>query len=157
MKIVKKVAIVLLIAFVIAQFFSPEKNEGDLAELSTFLAETNPPENVKVILETTCFDCHSNNTTYPWYNSITPVNYWLNHHIEDGKKHLDFTKWDSYSLKRKEHKMDELYEEVEHGEMPLNSYTWTHAEANLSEEQIEAVVSWGKSVQQAYKKQLIAK
>ena len=157
MKIVKKVGVVLLIAFVIAQFFSPEKNEGDIAELNLFLAETNPPENVKVILETTCFDCHSNNTSYPWYNSITPVNYWLESHIKDGKKHLDFTKWDSYSLKRKEHKMDELHEEVEEGEMPLNSYTWTHADANLSKEQIEAVVAWGKSVQQEYKQQLTAK
>lgn len=157
MKIVKKTAVVLLIAFIVAQFFSPEKNEGDVTELNTFLAETNPPENVKVILETTCFDCHSNNTVYPWYNSITPINYWLDHHIEDGKKHLDFSKWNSYSLKKKEHKMDELHEEVEEGEMPLNSYTWTHADANLSKEQIEAIVSWGKSVQQEYKQQLTAK
>jgi mono/diheme cytochrome c family protein len=157
MKNFKKIGFILLLVIIVAQFFSPEKNEGDVTELTTFLAETNPPENVKIILETTCFDCHSNNTTYPWYNSITPVNYWLDHHIEEGKEHLDFTKWDSYSLKKKEHKMDELYEEVEEGEMPLNSYTWTHADANLSEEQIAAVVSWGKSVQQAYKKQLTAK
>jgi mono/diheme cytochrome c family protein len=157
MKIVKKILVVLVIVFVIAQFFSPEKNEGDVSELNVFLAETNPPADVKKILETTCYDCHSNNTTYPWYNSITPVNYWLADHVKDGKKHLDFSKWSSYSLKKKEHKMDELYEEVEHGEMPLDSYTWTHADANLSEEQINAVVAWGKNVQQAYKQQLTAK
>ena len=109
-----------------------------------FLNETNPPENVKIILETTCFDCHSNKTNYPWYNSITPVNYWLESHVNDGKKHLDFSKWSSYSLKRKEHKMDELHEEVAEGEMPLKSYTWTHADANLTAAQIAAVVSLGK-------------
>lgn len=157
MKNFKKIGLILLIVLIVAQFFSPEKNEGDVTELNTFLAETKPPENVKKILETTCFDCHSNNTIYPWYNAITPVNYWLEHHIEDGKKHLNFSKWSAYSLKRKEHKMDELYEEVEHGEMPLKSYKWVHAEANLTEDQIEAVVSWGKKVQADYKQQMISK
>jgi hypothetical protein len=77
--------------------------------------------------------------------------------VNDGKKHLDFSKWSSYSLKRKEHKMDELYEEVEKGEMPLNSYTWTHTDANLTPEQIAAVVTWGKKVQGDYQQQLNAK
>jgi hypothetical protein len=157
MKILKKVGTILLIAIIVAQFFQPEKNEGDLAAVVPFLNETNPPENVKTILETTCFDCHSNKTNYPWYNNITPVNYWLEHHVKDGRKHLDFSKWASYSLKRKEHKMDELHEEVEKGEMPLNSYTWTHADANLTQEQINAVVTWGKKVQADYKQQLNAK
>ena len=157
MKILKKVGLVLLLILIIAQFFGPEKNDGDLASVDAFIAETNPPEDVLQILKTTCFDCHSSKTTYPWYNNITPVNYWLEEHIEDGKKHLDFSKWSSYSLKRKEHKMDELYEEVEKGEMPLNSYTWTHDEANLTQNQIDAIVSWGKKVQADYKQQMSAK
>jgi hypothetical protein len=157
MKILKKVGLVLLLILIIAQFFDPKKNDGNLASLDTFIAETNPPEDVLQILKTTCFDCHSSKTTYPWYNNITPVNYWLEEHIEDGKKHLDFSNWSSYSLKRKEHKMDELYEEVEEREMPLNSYTWTHAEANLTQEQIDAVVTWGKKVQTDYKQQMVSK
>ncbi|WP_299669770.1 heme-binding domain-containing protein [uncultured Polaribacter sp.] len=157
MKILKKILVFLLVVFVIAQFFGPEKNDGDLATVSAFMEETKPPEDVKKILETTCFDCHSNKTTYPWYNAITPVNYWLEEHIKDGKKHLNFSNWSAYSLKKKEHKMDELYEEVEKGEMPLNSYTWTHADANLTQEQITAIVSWGKKVQGDYKQQLTAK
>lgn len=157
MKILKKVGLVLLLILIIAQFFGPEKNDGDLSSVDAFIAETNPPEDVLHILKTTCFDCHSSKTTYPWYNNITPVNYWLEEHIEDGKKHLDFSKWSSYSLKRKEHKMDELYEEVEKGEMPLKSYTWTHSEANLTQEQIDAVVTWGKKVQADYKQQMASK
>ncbi|TMM32378.1 cytochrome C [Polaribacter aestuariivivens] len=156
MKILKKVLLVLLVIFIIAQFFGPEKNDGDLASVSTFLAETNPPEDVKKILETTCFDCHSNKTVYPWYDKITPVNYWLADHIKDGKKHLNFSEWSKYSLKRKEHKMDELHEEVEKGEMPLESYTYTHSNANLTPEQIAAVVAWGKKVQADYKLQMQA-
>lgn len=157
MKILKKIALLLLIILLISQFFGPEKNEGSLESVTAFIAETNPPENVKKILETTCFDCHSAKTTYPWYNNITPVNYWLDAHVKDGKKHLNFSKWNDYSVKKKEHKMDELYEEVEKGEMPLNSYTWTHSEANLTQEQIDAVVVWGKKVQDNYKQQLKAK
>ncbi|QTE21981.1 heme-binding domain-containing protein [Polaribacter cellanae] len=151
MKILKKVLLVLLVLFVIAQFFGPEKNDGDLASLEPFLMETYPPADVKEILKTTCFDCHSNKTIYPWYDKITPVNYWLADHIKDGKKHLNFSTWNEYSMKRKEHKMDELHEEVEEREMPLNSYTWTHANANLTQEQIDAVVAWGKRVQMEYK------
>ena len=150
MKIIKKILLALLVLFVIAQFFGPEKNEGDLTSVNAFLAETNPPENVKVILKETCYDCHSGSSRYPWYNNITPVNYWLGHHIEEGKAELDFSKWDSYSLKRKDHKMDEVIEMVEEKEMPLKSYTWTHSEAELTEAQIEAVVSWAKQVRLGY-------
>ena len=157
MKILKKIGYSLLFVLIIAQFFGPEKNDGDITTVTDFLAETNPPEDVKRILKTTCFDCHSNKTTYPWYNSITPVNYWLEEHIKDGKKHLNFSKWSTYSLKKKEHKMDELHEEVEEGEMPLNSYTWTHSEANLTPAQIAAVVAWGKKVQADYKQQISTK
>jgi len=157
MKFLKKIGVVLLIALVVAQFFGPEKNDGNLDTVNAFIAETNPPAEVTQILKTTCFDCHSAKTNYPWYNNITPVNYWLDEHIRDGKKHLDFSKWSEYSLKRKEHKMDELYEEVEKKEMPLNSYTWTHADANLTQAQIDAVVAWAKKVQADYKQQMTAK
>jgi hypothetical protein len=157
MKILKKIGWFLLLAILVAQFFSPEKNDGDIASVQPFIEETNPPANVKKILGTTCFDCHSSKTNYPWYNSITPVNYWLDSHIKDGKKHLNFSKWSAYSLKKKEHKIDELHEEVAAKEMPLNSYTWTHADANLTPEQIDVIVSWGKKVQADYKQQLTAK
>ena len=157
MKIVKKIFWLLLLIFIVAQFFGPEKNDGDLASISDFIKETNPPENVHLILKTSCFDCHSNKTKYPWYNKITPVNYWLADHVKHGKKHLNFSEWGKYSLKKKEHKMDELHEEVEKKNMPLDSYTWTHSEANLTKQQIEAVVSWGKKVQANYKQQLNSK
>ena len=156
MKIIKKIAVFLLVVLVVMQFFGPDKNEGELSTLVAFVAETNPPEEVHTIMKNTCFDCHSNVTKYPWYNNITPVNYWLEEHIKDGKKHLNFSDWSSYSLKKKEHKMDELHEEVAEGEMPLNSYQWTHADANLTQDQINAVVAWAKEVQQNYKAQLTA-
>lgn len=154
MKILKKLGWFLVLALVVAQIFRPEKNDGDLATITLFTNETNPPDNVYEILKTTCFDCHSNVTKYPWYNKITPVNYWIADHIDDGKEELNFSEWKAYSLKRKEHKMKEVYEEVEKRHMPLESYTWMHSEATLTDEQIKAVVDWAKQVQTDYKSQL---
>lgn len=150
MKIIKKILVVLLIIFLIAQCFGPEKNEGELTSIDAFLTETNPPEDVKLILENTCFDCHSNVTTYPWYNTITPVNYWLASHIKDGKKHFNVSNWEGNSTKRKDHKFEELIEMVEDKAMPLNSYTWAHKEAKLSNKQIKAVINWANLVRVKY-------
>ncbi len=150
MKIIKKIVLALLVLFVVAQFFGPDKNQGDLSSIAPFLAETTPPEEVKLILKETCYDCHSDYTRYPWYNNITPVNYWLNQHVEDGKKHFNVSNWEGNSVKRKDHKFEELIEMVEAKEMPLKSYTWTHSEANLTDAQIQAVVNWAKMVRFKY-------
>ena len=146
MKILKKILLLLLAVFVIAQFFGPEKNAGEITSIEGFLAETNPPENVKMVLKETCFDCHSSVTHYPWYSSITPVNYWMAGHIDHGKEELNLSKWEGYSLKKKDHKFDELIEMIENKEMPLPSYTWTHTEAKLTDDQIDAVITWAKGV-----------
>jgi hypothetical protein len=150
MKVIKKILLALLVVLVIAQFFGPDKNEGEMASIDAFLVETNPPEDVKLILKETCYDCHSNVTRYPWYNNITPVNYWLAEHVNDGKKHFNVSNWEGNSIKRKDHKFEELIEMVEDKEMPLNSYTWTHEEAKLSDAQIASVVDWAKKVRIKY-------
>lgn len=153
MKLIKKILLALLIVFIVAQFFGPEKNEGELTSIEPFLTETKPSPEVKSILKETCFDCHSSVTRYPWYNNITPVNYWLADHIKHGKGHFDVSKWNEYSIKKKDHKLDELIEMVEAKEMPLNSYTWTHSEAKLTDAQIKAVIDWAKGVREGYSKQ----
>ncbi len=150
MKTTKKLLTVFVIIVLIMQFFRPKTNNGHLEDMTAFINDTQPPKAIKSILENTCYDCHSSYTRYPWYNTITPVNYWMQNHIKDGKKHLDFSKWDSYSIKRKDHKLDELIEMVEDKEMPLNSYTWTHKDANLTATQIKNVINWAKQVRVAY-------
>lgn len=150
MKIVKKILLALLVLLVIAQFFGPEKNEGDLASLQPFLDETKPSESVQAILKESCYDCHSDVTKYPWYNNITPVNYWLAEHVNDGKKHLNFSNWVGNSTKRKDHKMEECIEMVEEKEMPLESYTLVHQQAKLSDAQIKEVIDWAKQVRMKY-------
>ena len=154
MKLIKKILLALLIVFIVSQFFGPEKNEGDYASIESFLTETKPSPEVEGILKESCFDCHSNVTRYPWYNTITPVNYWLADHIDHGKGHFDVSKWNEYSVKKKDHKLDELIEMVEIKEMPLNSYTWTHTEAKLTDAQMKEVIDWAKGVRATYTSQL---
>ena len=144
MTLKKKILVALILLFIIAQFFSPKKNQSGLYAINKFFVETKAPMEVQKILTQACFDCHSDQTTYPWYNSITPVNYWLNSHVNGGKSHLDVSKWSTYSVKRKAHKLEELIEEVGEGEMPLASYKWTHASADLTNDQIEALIHWAQ-------------
>lgn len=150
MKILKKILVGLLIVLVALQFYRPEKNIAKENHVSAFMQETNPPNEVSTILKNSCFDCHSNNTRYPWYNNIAPVSFWLADHIEEGKSELNFSEWASYSAKKKDHKLEELYEETERKSMPLKEYTWTHKEAKLTNAQIEAVVKWAKDTRLLY-------
>lgn len=151
MKLAKKLVLLALVIFVGMQFYRPEKNiaEGDYVAL--FEAETAPSDEVKAILKSSCYDCHSSNTQYPWYNQVAPVSYWLAQHIEEGKEHLDFSSWAEYSSKKKDHKLEELTEEVKEGEMPLKEYTWTHQNARLSEEQIQLLLEWAEKAREPYR------
>ena len=150
MKVTKKIAIALLVILVGMQFYRPEKNLAEGDYVATFETETRPNAEVKKILETTCYDCHSANTTYPWYNNIAPISYWLDNHVREGKEHLDFSDWGNYSAKKKDHKLEELVEEVEEGEMPLKEYTWTHKEARLTQAQKKALMDWAKKTRSLY-------
>lgn len=150
MRKLKKIGWLLLIVLVIAQFFKPEKNQGSLDSVEKFYADTNPPEDVRLVLKETCFDCHSDFTRYPWYFNITPVNYWMDSHIDEGKKHLNVSKWEGNSVKRKDHKFEDLIEMVKEKEMPLPSYTWMHTDAKLSDQQIKSILDWANQVRLKY-------
>lgn len=151
MKIVKKIALILLVVLVGMQFIRPEKNLDKSDHLTVFLTETNPPQKVQLLMKNSCFDCHSNHTVYPWYNNIAPVSYWLADHVNDGKKHLNFSAWQTYDTKKKDHKLEEVIETVESGEMPLREYTWTHEGARLTEAERQAVIEWAEATRVLYR------
>lgn len=138
-----------LIALVAIQFIRPEKNNGGYESVTLFEAETKTSPKVAAILKETCYDCHSDQTQYPWYAEIAPASFWLDEHIEDGKKHFNAAAWESYSVKKKEHKLEELVEMVETGEMPLQSYTILHD--NLSEQNKKLLLQWAGVARLQYK------
>lgn len=150
MKLGKKIAWALLLVFVGMQLIRPEKNQDSSDHLAAFLSETNPPAEVRELLKTSCYDCHSNHTVYPWYNNVAPVSFWLADHVKEGKGHLNFSAWDTYDAKRKDHKLEEVVETVGEGEMPLDEYTWTHEGARLSQQQREAITAWAEKTRALY-------
>ena len=150
MKFLKKLTILFLVCFVIIQFFQPDKNTGDLASLNYFIKETEPSESVQIALKNACYDCHSNYTEYPWYSNITPVNYWMSNHIFQGKVGLNFSDWENYSVAKRMFKMEEIAEYMEKRWMPLNSYTYGHPEAALTDDQIESLINWAKGIRSTY-------
>lgn len=150
MKVMKKIAKLLLLLFIAIQFFRPEKNINQGNHLVSFITETNPPENVKIILTNSCYGCHSNNTEYPWYNNVAPVSWWLSWHIQRAKGNLNFSDWDSYTKTQKVHKLEEVIEVIDEREMPLKQYTWLHNDTKLSKEQCEDVIEWARLTKALY-------
>lgn len=143
---VKKILLGVLAVLVILQFIRPDRNDSNdnTHHIST---KYEIPEEVAGILKVACNDCHSNMTKYPWYTNIQPVGWWLNHHVEEGKEHLNFSAFTQRRVAIQNHKLEEIIETVEDHEMPLESYTYLglHAEADLSDEQRELLISWAKS------------
>ena len=104
------------------------------------------PADVEAIARRACFDCHSNETVWPWYAYVAPVSWLVAHDVEEGRSELNFSTWDSYPADRLDHKMEELEEEVREGEMPLEIYVPLHPEARLSEAERDVLIQWARSV-----------
>ena len=141
-KIIKNVLIFLLAALVIIQFFHPKPNKSSGEQLHNISKVFSVPEDVKSILAKACFDCHSNNTRYPWYSNIQPVDWWMAGHVNDGKKGLNFDEYTSRSLRYQYNKMKDLIDQVKPGDMPLNSYTWIHKDAILTQPEKDKLINW---------------
>ena len=132
MKIVKIIALILLVGFVGIQFVPTDLNQSDTVPKTDFLLVNNTQENISALLQESCYDCHSNNTEYPWYNKVQPVAWFLEDHINEGKEELNFNEWDAYSNRRKNSKLKSIISQVKDDEMPLASYTLIHKDAKLS-------------------------
>jgi len=135
----------LLAVFIAAQFFQPSKNKGNASGRNDITQAITVPANVLTILQRSCYDCHSNNTVYPWYDHITPVNWWVEFHVDEGKAELNFTIFKTYDKRRQLNKLKEIGETVETDEMPLKSYLLMHGDAELSDEQKRAIIDWTKT------------
>ena len=151
-KVIKVLLVLALVALVAIQFIRPEKNSEGYKSVASFEAETKPSAEVAAILKESCYDCHSNQTQYPWYAEVAPFSLWLEEHIIDGKKHFNVSAWNDYSVKKKEHKLEEFVEMVEKDEMPLRSYTIIHG--NLSEDDKKLLLQWAGLARLQYKHQL---
>ncbi|HOZ68603.1 MAG TPA: heme-binding domain-containing protein [Chitinophagaceae bacterium] len=147
----KKIMLVLLAALVVIQFIHPKKNTSEGPQPNYIGNNYAVPTDVKSILVKACNDCHSNNTRYPWYAKIQPVDWWLNTHVLDGKKEINFDEFSNRAPRYQYRKMEEVIEMVKEREMPLKSYTWTHKDARLTSIEREKMTGWAQSVMDAMK------
>ena len=142
MRLLRKILLGLLIVFVLIQFIQPVRNLSNEIFPGAITETIYVPKNVQGVLQTSCYDCHSNKTHYPWYASVQPVGWLLAKHIRDGKAELNFDEFSSYSLRRRISKMKEIKNSMKDRTMPLRSYTFLHGNARLSNDERALIIDW---------------
>lgn len=106
--------------------------------------EVPAPADVREVLRTSCYDCHSNETVWPWYSGVVPAKWLVRGHVVEGRGHLNFSRWGEYPPERAARKLEEVVEMVEEGKMPVASYVWLHGDAALSAEEAALITEWAR-------------
>ena len=138
----KKILLAVLLVFIAMQFIRPAKNSSNAVQQSDMVTNFNIASNVAGILKTSCYDCHSNNTRYPWYAQIQPAGWLLAKHIKDGKEELNFNEFTGYSQRRQLSKLKSIQNSIKDGSMPISSYTLIHSDAKLSADSKALLIDW---------------
>lgn len=139
---IKKILLATLFLLIVIQFIQPARNKSGRL-LSTDISKVvSLPQDVQTILETACYDCHSNNTNYPWYTNIQPVGWMMARHIKEGKEELNFSEFGSYASRRQLSKLKAIANSIKDDDMPLDSYTFIHKNARLTNEDKALIIDW---------------
>ncbi len=141
-KIIWIILIVVIVGIQLIPVNRPENND-DLSK--DLIANNQIPENISNILKNSCYDCHSNRTNYPWYAYIAPVSFLFVNDVNEGREELNFSEWENRDKIKKAKALDEMAEEVEEGEMPMEIYLITHAKAKLSDKQRREFAEWAEN------------
>lgn len=149
MKLPARILLGLALALLAAQAIRPMSNRGAATGPTHLSAKAAVPAEVEQILRRSCYDCHSNATAYPWYANVQPLGWLLEWHVRDGKKHLNFSEFATYTPKRADHALEEIAEAVRERNMPLPSYLWVHSEARLSDEDVKTLADWATDTRRA--------
>lgn len=151
-KTIRWVVIILVTGLLLIQLYpKPARNISDNFSPNDISLKYSTSTEVQRILKTSCTDCHSNNTVYPWYANYQPIALWLNSHIQEGKHSLNFSEFSAYRIARQFNKMKEIEKMVTENEMPLSSYTLIHTNAKLSSTQKALLINWSKTIRDSLK------
>lgn len=152
-QLIRKILFIGLIFFLLMQFYQPVRNSDYGQVLPIHISKVyHIPQNVETILQTSCYDCHSNNTQYPWYSYIQPARLFMESHITNGKNDLNFSQWGNYSKRKQGNKLDRIAKQIKANEMPLTSYTLIHKNAVLTAAQKEQMIKWTQKVSDSISK-----
>lgn len=138
----KKILLGLLVIFLAIQLIRQPKNSGPAHGPDDLIVRTDPDPEIRRLIQTACYDCHSNQTRYPWYAEVQPVGWWLASHVNEGKAHLNFSTFGQLTAKRAVRKLEACADEVTEGGMPLASYTLAHPGARLTPAQRKLLGDW---------------
>lgn len=141
-KALKIAAIFLITGFIVIQFFRPDFTNPPVNQAETLAATVEVPENVQAILARSCNDCHSHETKYPWYSHVQPSAWFLEDHIDQGRRELNFSVFKTYEPRRQRRKLSEICEETKAKQMPLPSYLWIHWDATMTDADIKTLCDW---------------
>jgi hypothetical protein len=150
---IKRIFIALLVILVLIQFIRINKTNPPSEPAQDMITILQPPDDLSQIIKVSCYDCHSHHTIYPWYTNIAPFSFWIKQHINEARHHLNFSEWGTYNDKRAHHKLEECYDEVLEGHMPLPSYTWMHQEAKITDDQRKSLATWFQNQMSRYNPQ----
>lgn len=123
-------------------FINPRLSNPPVIAGQNMLASNTPPAAVVSTLRNACYDCHSDETKWPWYSHVAPVSWWLADHVEEGRRRLNFSRWPHDDPKRAAKRWRDISSAVEDGYMPMKNYSRMHPEARLTEAQREQLIQW---------------
>lgn len=141
-RIIKKILLAILVIFIAIQFIRPDRNKSDQVESTDISKLVNIPDSVQAVLKNACYDCHSNNTEYPWYVNIQPLGWLMANHIKQGKAMLNFSEFDNYSPRKQLSKLTGIANSIRDNIMPISSYKWMHKNARLSDDEKALITDW---------------
>lgn len=140
--IIRKILIALVPIFLLMQFYRIDKTNPPIDPSQDFMAVTNPQAVIVQMIKGACYDCHSHESTYPWYTDVMPFSKWIQGHIIHGREHLNFSTWAAYSDEDKNHILKECSEVLIETRMPMTSYLIMHSEARISKEERKELADW---------------
>ncbi len=135
----------LTLVFISLQFI-PNRIPENNSDLSNDMVSIEiVPKDVGTILHRSCYDCHSNQTVYPWYSKVAPVSWLVAKDIREGRDEMNFSDWGKLKKRKKIKLLKKIAEEVEEKKMPLKIYTVIHNDAILTDTEINNLISWTKN------------
>lgn len=142
MRVLRVILAILLISLIIIQFFPTTDNISNEVPTTDVIQHRQAPSHVTALVQNACYDCHSNNTQYPWYDNIQPLAWIFEKNIKDGKRELNFNEFETYSRKKQKEKFEKMIEVIDENKMPLSSYKILHSEGRLTSSEKKQITDW---------------
>ena len=145
-KILRWVVIALAVGFTVIQLIQPDRSNPPTDQAMVIEAKLNFRAPISTMLKASCYDCHSNETRWPWYSNVAPVSWLVADDVHTGRRHLNFSEWGKYPKSKQILKLGQIYEQVSKGDMPIVKYLYMHSDAKLSQANRDSITAWTEAM-----------